>query len=193
MTILLTVIDPLDTGVAALLGAIVGFLLGWVIFGMIPGNTIRRANREAEQIVQTGKAEGEAVKQRIALEAEKKAAERREAIDRELAGAQDEIKQAQSRLAKREDNLDKKLEKLGQREEKLDQQDAELKQLAGALELSQQELDQQLAEVRQRLESVSGMSEQQAKDAFLEEVRREYEHEANVLSQKILEDAEASS
>ena len=70
---LLFSLTPLQGSLAALAGIVGGFMLGWVLFGMIPRNSIRRANREAEQIVRAATAEADATKQRVELEAEKKA------------------------------------------------------------------------------------------------------------------------
>ena len=50
---------------AALIAAITGVFLGWVIFGLIPSRSIARAKREGEQIIQTAKSEGEAAAKTI--------------------------------------------------------------------------------------------------------------------------------
>jgi ribonuclease Y len=186
-------ITPLQGSLAAIAGIVGGFLLGWVLFGMIPGNTIRRARREAEQIQRAAVAEADAAKQRVELAAEKKARERREALDREVAETVAEIRQNQARLVKREDNLDRKLEKIGEREAKLDRREGEAKRLEGELEAAGQEVEQTRLEVRERLRDVSGLTEEQAREQFFDEVRHESEHEANLLSQKMLEEAETQA
>ncbi|MCI0365533.1 MAG: hypothetical protein L0219_16850, partial [Phycisphaerales bacterium] len=80
-------IDPLAPWIAVPVGIIAGFLLAWFIFGLIPGNTISRAKRESQQIIRSAEAEGEAARQRIELDAEKKSRERREVLDKEIATA----------------------------------------------------------------------------------------------------------
>ena len=62
-------------------------MLGWILHGILTSNTLRRARNDAEQLLRAANAEAEAAKQRIELEAEKKARERRETIDREVAEA----------------------------------------------------------------------------------------------------------
>jgi ribonuclease Y len=190
---LLIAVVPLASWLAAIAGIVGGFLLGWVLFGMIPGNTLRRARKEADQITRAATAEAESARQKVELAAEKKARERRESLDREVAETIAEIRQNQARLAKREDNIDRKLEKITDRENKLDRREAEVKRLHGTLETARAELDQARGEVKDRLSEVSGMTEEQAKEQFFAEVRHESEHEATILSQKILEEAEADS
>ena len=109
------------TGTLVGIGAfVVGIALGWVLVSMLTGHTLRRARRDAEQIASTARAEADVAKQRIELEAEKKARERRQELDREVTETTAEIKRDQARLSKREDALDKKTEKLTERESKLD-------------------------------------------------------------------------
>ena len=104
-------LDPLASGIAAILGAVTGSVLTWFLFRALTGNTIKRAGKEAERIMQTAQAEADAEGQRIQLEAEKKAAKRREEVDGEIAAALADVKKDQARIAKREDTLDQKLEK----------------------------------------------------------------------------------
>jgi ribonuclease Y len=183
-------IQPLPAAIACIVGIVGGLLLGYVIFSMIPGNTLRRAKRDAEQIVQNAQTEGQARKQEIELEAEKKASHRREELDREIAEATEEIKHNQARLTKREDNLDKKLEQITERERRLDSQETELKDRTRQASEMRDELQAKLGEVKARLEQVSGMTAQQAKEEFLAVVSEECQHEAVQLQQKILEEAE---
>ena len=183
-------ITPLPAAIATVVAIVAGLLLGYVIFGMIPGNTLRRARRDAEQIIQNAATEGQARKQEIELEAEKKASHRREDLDREIATATEEIKRNQARLTKREDNLDKKLEQITERERRLDSQETELKERVRQAGEVREELNARLSEVKTRLEQVSGMTAQQARDEFLAIISEESQHEAVQLQQKILEEAE---
>ncbi len=175
---------------AALLG---GVLIGWLLLSRLTAMTVSRAKTDAEQIVRAANAEAEAARQRSELEAEKKARERREELDKEASEALAEVRQAQSRLAKREDSLDRKLEKAGDRESSLDRRDSDLKKREKSQEETEADLQTARAEVKDRLRQVSGMSEEQAQEQFMAEVRRESEHEASVLTQQILEEAETGA
>ena len=185
--------NPLIPWLASIVAAIAAFLLGWFIFSVITGNTLRRAKREAEQIIQTAAAKGEANRQRIELEAEKRAAARRKEIDREGAEATADLKAAQSRLAKREDALDKKVEQSGERDASLDRRDAALKKADGELEKAREELERTSDQVKHRLSEVARMSEREARELFLADIRREFEHEGNLLAQRIVDEAETGA
>ncbi len=186
-------LDPLESGPAVIAGIVVGSVLTWVVIRVLAGNVIKRAKKDAEQIAQTASAEADASKQRIELEAEKKAAKRREELDSEVADALAEIKKDQARLAKREDTLDKKLEKITRTETRLEQREAKVKEIEIAIEKDQEELTKTREEVKNRLQQVSGMSESEAREQFMAEIRNEAEHEAHALTQEILDEAETQS
>ncbi|MHC4946674.1 MAG: hypothetical protein ACYTG1_00215, partial [Planctomycetota bacterium] len=68
------------TGIVVAL--LTGMILGWVLLGLVTGNTLRRARRDAEQSAQAAETEAEATRQRAEDEAEKRLREGRETIDR---------------------------------------------------------------------------------------------------------------
>jgi ribonuclease Y len=183
-------LTPLQGWLAAILAFVVGTLLGWVLFGLIPGRMIGRAKREAEQIIQSARTEGEAAAKSIELEAEKRASDRRDSLDKEIAEALAEIKKDQARIEKREDTLDRKLESLSEREKNLDRREGQVRKTEKELEEVREEIDRTRVEIKDRLQQVSGLTPQQAKDLFMEEIRRESTHDAAVLTQKIMEEAE---
>jgi len=172
---------------------LVGLVLGWVAVTIITGNTFRRARKEAERIAEEARADAEHVKQSAELEAERKARERREALDNEVAEARAEIKKDQNRLATREETLDKKLNALTERENRLDQRESKIQQTEQELQKQRSELEQQREELSQRLQEIAGLTREQAHEQFMDEVRRESEHEANVLTQTIIDEAEAEA
>ena len=186
-------IEPLHPAIAIPVGIIAGFLLGWVIFGLIPGNTLRRAKEKAADTIRAATTEGEAVKRGIELEAEKKARERRQELDKEIAEAQSELKKDQARLEKREDTLDKKLETITEKEKTIDRRDGQLKRMETEVAAAQEEANRDREEMKRRLQQTSGLTVEQAKELFLQEVREESVHDAHVLTQKIMEEAETEA
>ena len=185
--------EALSPWTAAALAAVCGALLTFFLLRVISGNQIARAKSEADQIRTTARAEAEAERQRIELEAEKRAASRREELDREIAETLSEIKKDQSRLTKREDTIDRKLEKVNETEQRLEKRESKLKKLEARLEEQERAATQTLEDLRRRLEMVSGLSVDDAKGQFLEEVRAEYHHEGTALAQRILDDAETQA
>jgi ribonuclease Y len=170
-------------------GLLLGGVGGWLFLRATAGGTIRLARREAQQIISTSKTEGDAEKQKIELETERQANKRRSALDTEIADARSEIKKDQARLEKREDNLDSKLDQVAERQTKLDEIRSLLDTQTKELDEAQESLKGRVGELKKRLEEVSGMSTEQAKNQLLEEIRQDTEHDANELIQQIIDEA----
>ena len=170
-------------------GLLLGGVGGWLFLRATAGGTIRLARREAQQIISTSKTEGDAEKQKIELETERQSNKRRSALDTEIADARSEIKKDQARLEKREDNLDSKLDQVAERQTKLDEIRSLLDTQTKELDEAQESLKGRVGELKKRLEEVSGMSTEQAKNQLLEEIRQDTEHDANELIQQIIDEA----
>ena len=168
---------------------IFGVAVGWLLLRAITGGTIRSAKREAGQMLTSAKTEGESIKQKIELEAERSAGQRRKKLESEVSEAQEEIKHDQARIAKREDGLNQMMDQLNDRQTKLDTIRSEIDAQTESLEADRKEFSEERETLRNRLEEVSEMSSSQAKEQLLDEVRQDTEHEANELMQKIIEDA----
>jgi ribonuclease Y len=168
---------------------LLGVAIGWFILRSLTGGTIRLARREAEQTLASAKTEGESLKQKLELEAERAAKDRRKELESEVSQAQGELKQDQIRLSKREESLEKMMSQLTDRQTKLDDLRVDIDGQMETLEKEKTAFESERSTLRVRLEEVSGMSSDQAKEIILEEVRLDAEHEANDLMQKIVDEA----
>ena len=168
---------------------IVGVAVGWFMLRAITGGTIRLARREAEQTRSTAQKEGDAIKQRIELDAERESKHRLKEMESEVSESQKEIKQDQSRLVKREESLEKMMSQITERQEKLDSLRTKIDEEMEALETEKNAFATERDTLRKRLEEVSGMSSDQAKVQILDEVRHDSQYEANELMQEIIDEA----
>jgi len=168
---------------------IVGVAVGWFMLRAITGGTIRLAKREAEQTRTAAQKEGDAIKQRIELDAERESKHRLKEIESEVSESQKEIKQDQSRLVKREESLEKMMTQITERQEKLDSLRTKMDEETETLETEKNAFVTERDTLRKRLEEVSGMSSDQAKVEILDEVRHDSQHEANELMQQIIDEA----
>lgn len=168
---------------------IVGVAVGWFMLRAITGGTIRLARREAEQTRSAAQKDGDAIKQRIELDAERESKHRLKEIESEVSESQKEIKQDQSRLVKREESLEKMMTQITERQEKLDSLRTKIDEEMEALETEKNAFATERDTLRKRLEEVSGMSSDQAKVQILDEVRHDSQYEANELMQEIIDEA----
>lgn len=174
-------------GVVALIIGAAGALIA---ARMIAGNTIGNAKAEAGRIRAEAETAARNAAEKSRLEAERAALERKEKADAEIEAAKAEIRENERRLAKREDAFDRKEEALVQRDAALGRTEKSLAAREEGLKKQEAELAANLAEQREQLLRVSGMTVQQAREALLARIEEESRHEAAKLVRKITEDAE---
>jgi ribonuclease Y len=162
----------------------------WMLVKRFSTRSLARAAQEAERVVAAAKAQGEARAKTVELQAEKAAAERRQALDREVQAALSDVKAAQARVEKREETLDRKLEQIGQREQKMEAREQRFADMERRTEELHAAIESDRAELRARLERAAGMTMEEARAQYMDEVRRQSEHDAAALAQKVVEDAE---
>ncbi|RLS27457.1 MAG: ribonuclease Y [Planctomycetota bacterium] len=162
----------------------------WTLVKHFSTRSMARATKEAESVIAAARAQAEARSKTIELQAEKAATERRHALDREMQSALADVKASQSRAEKREETLDRKLEQIGQREQKLESREQRIADVEKRTTELQANLETERAAVRVQIEKVAGMTMDEARELYMAEVRRHADHDAAVLAQKIVEEAE---
>ncbi|MFO0827878.1 MAG: ribonuclease Y [Phycisphaerales bacterium] len=181
-------------GISALLVLhLLGVAVGYFVVSQVFGRSLRRARADAELLRQTARAEGEARAKEAELEAEKRISERRAQFDREIAEALAGIKESQSRATRREETLDRKLESINQRESKIEQRETRTRKLEEDAERDAREAESLREQMRSELGRVAELTRDEARELYMAEIRIESEHEANALTQRILEEAERSA
>lgn len=193
---------------AIVLGLAAGLAIGiiaTIILGKIFGSrTLGQAKREAEQLLNQARSEGETLKKQLELDARNELAQRREAFEKETNHARNELKEIERRLTKREDNLDRKLDTLATKEKYLAELDAKIKGREEKVDAREQELEELIARRRELLDNaeqeqkqtllrISKLSEDEARREALKIVERECQHEAAQIIQRNAELAEQES
>ncbi|MEO0474838.1 MAG: ribonuclease Y [Planctomycetota bacterium] len=182
-------------------GLIVGSVGMFLLLKVTGIANLNAAKKQAEDVLNQAKTEGETLAKQIELDARNEQVKRREAIEKELEEARDELAEKERRLTKREDNHERKLDMLTLKEKNISDLEQEVKKREQAIEGKQEELDRLVDERRQLLEEfrteqkntllrVANMSEEDAKREALKVIETEVQHEAGQLIQKITDRAE---
>ncbi|GAB6098665.1 ribonuclease Y [Halanaerocella petrolearia] len=156
--------------VLTILGLVIGGLIGFAIRKYIGESKIGSAEKEAEKIVENAKREAESIKRESLVEAKEEAHEIKEEVEQECRGRRNELQKFESRLVKKEDNLERKADKLSQQEEELKKRRKNIKQ-------KETEVEELYEKHEQKLEQLSGLTTEEAKDLLLSRVEDEIEHE----------------
>ena len=164
----------------AIVAIVVGIVIGFVIARYIVNASAKLKAEEAENILTDAKRDAESIKRAAEVEAKDEALKLREQIETERKERQREVREAEHRIAQREESLNRRTDSLDAREH-------QISSLQGQVERKQRDLDVAQQEVARKLESVAGMTPEEAKAELLDSLRDEVTRE----SATIIRDAEA--
>ena len=165
---------------------------GVVVISMwaLAARKLQRMAREGAQLVEKARIEGTAKASALELEAERRVADRRASADKQIAQSLAETKESQERVSRREMSVEKRSEQLEQREGTLEKRAQSLQETEAKQKLVLEENQRTLEQTRQRLAEVSGLTQEQAREQFMQEVRDLSQRDAAQLQHKIIEQAE---
>ena len=182
---------------AAVAGIVVGWATTFVFVRRLEIGRISRlrasAETEADRILKAAEAEAENLKRSGELQAKEEILGAKEALEDELTKRRVEVERSERRLDERQSVLDRKYATLDQKHELLERRAEELEAQDRKLEESRAKYTQLIAEERQRLERVAGMSVQEAKRQLLRSVEEEARADAAQLVRRLKEEAERSA
>lgn len=180
-------------GVAA---ALLGILLGKIIFSKNTEKQIQEAEIKAQKLVSEGqlqaekiKKDAEAYKKERELEAKEKFVQLKADHERDVLQRTQKISEGENRIKQKEQSLNSKE---GNLEKQIKENEAIKDNLNKQLEvvaIKRTELEKHQEEHIRRLEKVAGLSAEEAKTQLIESLKQEAHTQAIALQQEIIEDA----
>lgn len=153
-----------------LVGLIVGAFIGIAYRKKVAEAEIGSAEAKAGKIIEDGKASVETMKKEALIEAKEETLRLRNETEHELKERRAEVTRMERRVNQKEENLDKKSEALDRKNEQLE------KKLKENDEVREQ-IEQVLSAQQQRLEQISGITAEQAKEELIASVESEVKHD----------------
>ena len=155
---------------ASVLFLIIGALVGFIIRKKIGEAKIGSAEIESKRILDEAKADAESAKKTALLEAKEGIMSQRNEFEREMKERRAEANRLENRLNKKEENLDKKTDQLEKKNEQLDRKIKENEAL-------KEKIEEALLEQQKKLEEISGVTAEEAKEELIGRVESEVKHE----------------
>ncbi|MDR5658133.1 ribonuclease Y [Serpentinicella sp. ANB-PHB4] len=162
----------------ALVAALVGCLIGYFIRKNIAEGKINSAEEIAKKLVEEAEKDAETTKKEILLEAKEEVHRLRNEFERESRERRNEQQRVERRLIQKEESLDRKSEVLEQKDDKLTKK---LKDL----EERQADIEAIYEKETLKLEEISGLSCEEAKDIILNKIQKEVTHESAMMIKDI--------
>lgn len=151
------------------------------------------AQQQADRMLAEAKREAEAAKSEALLAAREEIVRAREAWEKEAKQRRDEIDRQQQRVDERGGVVDKKLGALDEKDQQLKRREQSLSDGEAAVAKRNEELTRLVAEHRERLERVAGLSAAEAKTQLIQEMTDAARSEAAATVRDIREEAKRNA
>ena len=176
--------------VALVVGALVGWIGGITYRKRVAEAEIGSAEEKAKSIVDGAQKQAETMKKEALIEAKEEIIRQRNETERDLKERRAEIARSERRLTQKEENIDKKTEQLERKNETLDKKLRES-------EVVKEQINDVLKLQFKRLEEISGLSAQDARQELFDKVESETRHELAArmveLEEQFKEEADAKA
>lgn len=164
-----------------LISAAVGAIVGYFGRKSIAEAKISSAEHAAQQIIEDGKREAEALKKEALLEAKDETHKLRVEAEREIRERRSELQKQENRLLQKEEILDRRSELLDKKEESLDKREESLTQKQRQIEEMESTVEGLLEQQKAELERISGLSREEARQLIISQTEKEIEYETTLM------------
>ncbi|MBQ7153434.1 MAG: ribonuclease Y [Clostridia bacterium] len=156
--------------IALIVGAAAGVFAGIMYRKKVAEKEIGSAEEQAKRILEEGQKKAESAKKEALVEAKEEIIRQRNEVERELKERRAEVTRQERWITQKEENLDKKTEALEHKTEALNKKIKDNDDLRVKIE---EALGEQIA----KLEELSGLSSEEAKQELMSRTESQYKHE----------------
>lgn len=172
--------------IVAVAGLLVGALIMFLIYFTGSKSKYKAILKEAE-------AEAEVIKKDKLLEVKEKFLNKKAELEKEVQARNQKIQQADNRIKQREQQLNQRQEDLQRRRAEADAVKESLDAQLQIIEHKKEELDHLQQQERVKLEAISGLSAEQAKERLVESLKAEAKTDAAAYVNEVMEEAKMTA
>lgn len=165
---------------------IVGLVLGFCLFRYVLKSIYNKKMFEAQK-------EADVIKEKKLLEVKEKFLNKKAELEKEVQQRNSKIAQQENKLKQRELSINQRQDEIGRRKQELDAFQQKVANKEAALVKKEEELAAaQLREI-QKLEELSGLSAEEARDRLVENMKAEAQTKAQSYINEIIDDAKMTA
>lgn len=164
--------------IAVLISFAVAFPIGMAYRKKIAESKIQGAENEAKRLVELAKKEAENLKKEEIIKAKEEIMNSRKELDQEIKERRGEVQKQEARLIQKEENLDKRADSFEKKEQELEREYSEI-------ENQKQEVAKIHDEQLKKLQEISRLSSQEAKQQLLSQMEKEITTEKAALIREV--------
>ena len=145
------------------------------------------------EMMATVEKEAEVIKEKKLLEVKEKFLNKKSELEKEVQVRNQHIQQSENRLKQRELSLNQRQEELGRRKNDLDNQQTRIDNEKKMLAMKHEELEKMQLKEREKLEELSGLSADEAKQRLVEAMKDEARTDAQSYINEIMDEAKLNA
>ena len=174
------------TIIAAFVALVIGGAAGYFIFRYV-------IKGKYNEMIEAANKEAEVVKEKKLLEVKEKFLNKKAELEKEVQQRNSRIQQNENKLKQREISLNQRQEDLGRRKMEIDQYQQRVDNEKKLLSVKQQELDKMQKQEQAKLEELSGLSAEEAKQRLIESLKDQAKLDAASYVNEIMDDAKLNA
>jgi ribonuclease Y len=174
-------------------GFAVGFGLAFWVKGRIASQKIKAAEDEARRIHENAKRQADNLVREAELEAKDRLLRMKSDFESETKEIRSGLEQRDRRLAQKEEHIDRRSEQIEHREIELVQREKGVVQREEKILQDEQRYNVLIAEQKQQLETISGLTAEQAKELLIRAMENDARYEGAKLVKRIETEAREES
>ena len=172
--------------IAALVALILGGAAGFFIFRYV-------IKGKYNELIEAANKEAEVVKEKKLLEVKEKFLNKKAELEKEVQQRNSRIQQSENKLKQREISLNQRQEELGRRKQEVEQNQQRIDNEKKLLTVKQQELEKMQKMEQAKLEELSGLSAEEAKQRLVESLKDQAKLDAASYINEIKDDAKLNA
>jgi ribonucrease Y len=177
------------TTLIAMVGALGIFMLGWIMANRANQSRMRNAESYAKKITEDAEREAENIKKSALLDTKDEWFKERSKFEKETRDTRQDLDQSITALNDRERKLDKKVDILNAKERNILLKEREIAGKEKTLRVKTEQLTQLIHEQNRKLERISGMTADEAKELLLSNLEKDVKIQAARLAKDIRDKA----
>mgnify|MGYP002656446838 FL=1 len=174
------------TIIAALVALVIGGAIGFFIFRYV-------IKGKYNEMIEAANKEAEVVKEKKLLEVKEKFLNKKAELEKEVQQRNSRIQQSENKLKQREISLNQRQEELGRRKQEVEQYQQRVDNEKKLLSVKQQELEKMQKQEQAKLEELSGLSAEEAKQRLVESLKNQAKLDAASYINEIMDDAKLNA
>ena len=161
----------------------------WIMFTVYR----KQISKKTKELKEAARQEAEVIKQKKMLEVKEKFLNKKAELEKEVHQRNQQIQQNENRLKQREISLNQRQDELNRKKTEIEADKKRIETQQQNLAKKEEELEQLQAQERAKLEAISGLSAEEARDRLVESLKEEAKTNAASYINEIMDDAKMTA